>query len=114
MTEMQIDEKMLTTSMKLPDKIRTAMIIPHSKETYSNTHWKAKEAPLCAYDMLFHPPDYNPKAARTDRQQPQIIRQNIWDQVIPIFISSKKGLIFNLLWLIVPITIITAFFHEAY
>lgn len=71
----------LTTSLKLPERVRTAMIIPTSPETYFNTQWKAKAAQLGAYDMLYHPPDYNPKAARSDRQEPKIIRQNIWDQV---------------------------------
>ncbi|XP_026740817.1 uncharacterized protein LOC113503183 [Trichoplusia ni] len=70
----------LTTSLKLPESVRTAMIIPTSPETYFNTQWKAKAAQLGAYDMLYHPPDYNPKAARSDRQEPKIIRQNIWDQ----------------------------------
>lgn len=74
----------MMTTMSLPERVRTGMIIPVSKETYFNTQWKAKQAPLCAYDMLYHPPDYNPKAARSDRQEPKIIRQNIWDQVILI------------------------------
>lgn len=78
----EYDEKTLTTTLKLPDRMRTAMVIPKSSGTYFNTQWKAKRAQLCAYDMLYHPPDYNPKAARTDRQEPQIIRRNIWDQVI--------------------------------
>lgn len=45
------------------------------------TKWQAKKKPLCAYDMLYHPPDYDPKVARADRQSPDIIRKNIWDQV---------------------------------
>lgn len=64
-----------------PDNEITQMIIPVSKGTYFNTNWKPKQAPLCAYDMLYHPPDYNPKSARSDRQEPKIIRRNIWDQV---------------------------------
>ncbi|KAG6443001.1 uncharacterized protein LOC115455697 [Manduca sexta] len=63
-----------------PDFMRTGMVIPVSKETYFNTKWQPTEAPLCAYDMLYHPPDYNPKSARSDRQEPKIIRKNIWDQ----------------------------------
>lgn len=64
-----------------PDSIRTCMIIPASKETFFNTKWKPKDSPLCPYDMLYHPPDYNPKSPRSDRQEIQIIRKNIWDQV---------------------------------
>lgn len=89
----EIDLKTLVTTLKLPDSVRTAMIIPKSKETYFNTQWKSKTAPLCAYDMLYHPPDYNPKAARSDRQEPQIIRKNIWDQVILHFPIIKDNLL---------------------
>ncbi|KAJ8711268.1 hypothetical protein PYW07_008510 [Mythimna separata] len=76
----EINLKTLPTSLMLPERVRTSMVIPNSKESYFNTQWKSKSAPLCAYDMLYHPPDYNPKAARSDRQEPQIIRKNIWDQ----------------------------------
>lgn len=70
------------TSHKNPeDRLITQMIIPVSKGTFFNTKWQPKEGPLCAYDMLYHPPDYNPKSARSDRQEPKIIRKNIWDQV---------------------------------
>ncbi|XP_073948288.1 uncharacterized protein isoform X2 [Choristoneura fumiferana] len=55
------------------------MIIPVSKETFFNTKWVSKK-PLCPYDMLYHPPDYNPKATRSDRTEAKIIRKNIWDQ----------------------------------
>lgn len=72
---------MITTTMKLPDRIRTQMVLPVSKNTYFNTKWKPLQQPLCAYDMLYHPPDYNPKSARSDRQDPKIIRRNIWNQV---------------------------------
>ncbi|XP_063388932.1 uncharacterized protein LOC134674736 [Cydia fagiglandana] len=62
------------------DGTATGMIIPVSKGTYFNTKWVPKQVQLCPYDMLYHPPDYNPKAARSDRQEPKIIRRNIWDQ----------------------------------
>ncbi|CAH1641132.1 unnamed protein product [Spodoptera littoralis] len=80
MEERPIDESTLTTTIRLPEKMRTGMIIPISKKTFFNTNWKPKAAPLCAYDMLYHPPDYNPKSARSDRQEPKIIRKNIWAQ----------------------------------
>ncbi|XP_004928874.1 uncharacterized protein LOC101747042 [Bombyx mori] len=64
----------------LPDYMRTEIIIPVSKDTFFNTKWKTVVAPLCAYDMLYHPPDYNPNSARSDRQEPKIIRRNIWNQ----------------------------------
>ncbi|KAJ0173099.1 hypothetical protein K1T71_011275 [Dendrolimus kikuchii] len=79
---------MTTTTMKLPDRIRTQMVIPVSKETYFNTKWIPQEQSLCAYDMLYHPPDYNPKSARSDRQEPKIIRRNIWNQEFHKPISS--------------------------
>lgn len=63
------------------DRLTTQMIIPVSKKTYFNTDYTLKTARLCAYDMLYHPPDYNPKSARSDRQEPKIIRKNIWNQV---------------------------------
>lgn len=66
----------------IPDREVTQMVIPVSKETYFNTKWQPKEAPLSPYDMLYHPPDYNPKSARSDRQEPKIIRKNIWTQVL--------------------------------
>ncbi|CAH4033871.1 uncharacterized protein LOC123713215 [Pieris brassicae] len=66
--------------MSMPeDRLISQMIIPVSKETYFNTKWESKE-PLCPYDMLYHPPDYNPKSARSDRQEPKIIKKNIWEQ----------------------------------
>lgn len=65
----------------LEDRLITQMVIPVSKETFFNTKWKSNRTQLCAYDMLYHPPDYNPKSARSDRQEPKIIRRNIWDQV---------------------------------
>ena len=65
----------------LEDRLITQMVIPVSKESYFNTKWKSNRQQLCAYDMLYHPPDYNPKSARSDRQEPKIIRRNIWDQV---------------------------------
>ncbi|KAF9406620.1 hypothetical protein HW555_013024 [Spodoptera exigua] len=86
--EKDIDEKTLTTSLKLPDRLRTGMIIPTSEKTYFNTNWKPTAAPLCAYDMLYHPPDYNPKSARSDRQEPKIIRKNIWVQELQRRIPS--------------------------
>ncbi|XP_063368762.1 uncharacterized protein LOC134657140 [Cydia amplana] len=67
-------------SFKIEGTEATGMIIPVSKGTYFNTKWVPKQVPLCPYDMLYHPPDYNPKAARSDRQEPKIIRRNIWDQ----------------------------------
>ncbi|XP_013184166.1 uncharacterized protein LOC106129979 [Amyelois transitella] len=70
------------------DRLITQMIIPVSKETYFNTKWKPEKEPLCAYDMLYHPPDYNPKSARSDRQEPKIIRKNIWNQEYHKGISS--------------------------
>ncbi|RVE46878.1 hypothetical protein evm_008439 [Chilo suppressalis] len=78
---------MLTNNV-LEDRLRTQMIIPVSKETYFNTKWKPKAAPLCAYDMLYHPPDYNPKSARSDRQEIDIIRKNIWMQELHKGIAS--------------------------
>ncbi|CAB3220374.1 unnamed protein product [Arctia plantaginis] len=74
--------------MRLPDTIRSRMIIPVSKNTYFNTKWTPVSAPLCAYDMLFHPPDYNPKSSRSDRQEPKIIRRNIWQQETKKTIAS--------------------------
>lgn len=76
-----VDYGEMTTTLTLPDRVRTSMILPNSKETYFNTNWKSKQVKLCAYDMLYHPPDYNPKSARSDRQEIKIIRKNIWDQV---------------------------------
>ncbi|KAM3963884.1 uncharacterized protein ACR2FA_001918 [Aphomia sociella] len=67
-------------TLVLEDRQRTGMVIPVSKETFFKTNWQAIKAPLCAYDMLYHPPDYNPKSARSDRQEPKIIRRNIWEQ----------------------------------
>ncbi|XP_047538397.1 uncharacterized protein LOC125071987 [Vanessa atalanta] len=64
----------------LEDRLITQMVIPVSKETYFNTKWKSNRERLCAYDMLYHPPDYNPKSARSDRQEPKIIRRNMWEQ----------------------------------
>ncbi|XP_041971672.1 uncharacterized protein LOC121727752 [Aricia agestis] len=58
----------------------TGMIIPASNGTFFNTKWTPSTKPLSAYDMLYHPPDYNPRSARSDRQEPQIIRNNIWEQ----------------------------------
>lgn len=68
-------------ALVLEDRLRTQMVIPVSKGTYFNTNWTPTEAPLCPYDMLYHPPDYNPKSARSDRQEPKIIKRNIWTQV---------------------------------
>ncbi|CAK1590310.1 unnamed protein product [Parnassius mnemosyne] len=62
------------------ERMTTQMVIPVSKETYFNTKYVPQTVSLCAYDMLYHPPDYNPKSARSDRQEPEIIRKNIWDQ----------------------------------
>lgn len=64
-----------------PDSQTTKLVIPVSKETFFNTKWQPTSQPLCPYDMLFHPPDYNPKSARSDRQEPKIIKDNIWKQV---------------------------------
>ncbi|XP_059053127.1 uncharacterized protein LOC131847557 [Achroia grisella] len=75
-------------TLVLDDRLRTQMVIPVSKETFFNTKWKPSKAPLCAYDMLYHPPDYNPKSARSDRQEPKIIRKNIWNQELYKGISS--------------------------
>ncbi|CAG4933025.1 uncharacterized protein LOC123700554 [Colias croceus] len=67
--------------MSMPeDRLITQMVIPVSKETFFNTQSKTRPKPLCPYDMLYHPPDYNPKAARSDRQEPKIIKRNIWEQ----------------------------------
>ncbi|KAL4712375.1 hypothetical protein ACJJTC_001536 [Scirpophaga incertulas] len=73
-------------SHALEDRQITQMVIPVSKETYFNTKWVPQKAPLGAYDMLYHPPDYNPKAARSDRQVQKILRDNIWKQ------ESHKGI----------------------
>ncbi|XP_026755204.1 uncharacterized protein LOC113515243 [Galleria mellonella] len=75
-------------ALVLEDRLRTEMVIPVSKETFFNTNWQPTKPPLCAYDMLYHPPDYNPKSARSDRQEPKIIRRNIWNQELHKGISS--------------------------
>ncbi|XP_026314291.1 uncharacterized protein LOC113226004 isoform X2 [Hyposmocoma kahamanoa] len=81
----------MTSSFEvLEDRLVTGMIIPVSNETYFNTKWKPKKQPLCAYDMLYHPPDYDPKMARADRQSPEIIRKNIWNQEFHKPISSTN------------------------
>ncbi|KOB65050.1 Uncharacterized protein OBRU01_23187 [Operophtera brumata] len=64
----------------VPHRETTQVVINVSKETYFNTKWQPEEAPLSPYDMLYHPPDYNPKSARSDRQDPAIIRKKIWMQ----------------------------------
>ncbi|XP_023941686.2 uncharacterized protein LOC112048401 [Bicyclus anynana] len=76
--------------MVLEDRHITQMVIPVSKGTFFNTQWKSNRQQLCAYDMLYHPPDYNPKAARSDRQEPKIIRRNIWDQEFHKGIASTS------------------------
>ncbi|XP_053617713.1 uncharacterized protein LOC128679461 [Plodia interpunctella] len=79
----------------LEDRMITQMIIPVSKGTFFNTNWKPTKEPLCAYDMLYHPPDYNPKSARSDRQEPKIIRKNIWDQEYHKGISSTSHFMYG-------------------
>ncbi|XP_075984104.1 uncharacterized protein LOC142981852 [Anticarsia gemmatalis] len=76
------------TTFSLPERVRTGMVIPISKGTYFNTNWKPEKEPLCAYDMLYHPPDYNPKSPRSDRQEIKIIRRNIWNQELHKGIAS--------------------------
>lgn len=76
----------------LEDRLVTQMVIPVSEETYFNTKWNSTREKLCQYDMLYHPPDYNPKASRSDRQEPKIIKRNIWEQVRvikKIYITAK-------------------------
>ncbi|KAG7303611.1 hypothetical protein JYU34_012142 [Plutella xylostella] len=77
----------------IPDhKESTEMVIPVSKETYFNTKWKGPGRVLCEYDMLFHPPEYDPRAARCDRRRPQITWENIWEQEYPKGIPSTTQL----------------------
>ncbi|KAI5642557.1 hypothetical protein NE865_05324 [Phthorimaea operculella] len=77
------------------DKLITQMIIPKSEETFFNTKWSAKKEPLCAYDMIYHPPDYDQKSARSDRTDPQIIRRNIWAQELHKPISSTNHFMYG-------------------
>ncbi|CAG9559271.1 unnamed protein product [Danaus chrysippus] len=72
----------------LEDKLVTQMVIPVCEETYFNTKWNSNREQLCQYDMLYHPPDYNPKASRSDRQEPKIIKRNIWEQELHKGIAS--------------------------
>ncbi|XP_045539178.1 uncharacterized protein LOC123722187 [Papilio machaon] len=74
--------------MSREDYLYTQMVIPVSKQTYFNIKQARRTDKLCAYDMLYHPPDYNQKSARSDRQEPKIIRKNIWDQEYPKGIAS--------------------------